>query len=61
MRRETFYQESDNSFDRSSIHHLRHLTYEERLRKLRLQKLSERRERGDMIQMFKFVRGYNKF
>ena len=43
-----------------SIHHLRHMTYEKRLRKLRLQKLSERRERGDMIQMFKFVRGYNK-
>ena len=42
------------------MHHLRHMTYEERLRKLRLQKLSERRERGDMIQMFKSVRGYNK-
>ncbi|RNA44002.1 hypothetical protein BpHYR1_050809 [Brachionus plicatilis] len=36
------------------------MTCEDKLRKLRRQKLFESRKRGDMIQMFKFVRGYNK-
>ncbi len=36
---------------------IRHLSYEERLRKLRLPTLVYRRKRGDMIQTFKYLHG----
>ena len=36
------------------------LSYEERLVKLRISSLEERRIRGDLIQQFKIVRGYDK-
>jgi hypothetical protein len=35
-------------------------SYSERLSKLILQRLSERRQRGDCIQLFKCVNGYDK-
>lgn len=37
-----------------------HLTYEERLRKLNLTTLRERRARGDLIQQFKIIKGYDR-
>ncbi len=39
---------------------LRDLSYEERLKKLQLPTLTERRERGDMIMMYKCVEGIEK-
>ncbi len=39
---------------------LRELNYEERLKKLQLPTLTERRERGDMIMMYKCVEGLKK-
>ena len=39
------------------IYELRDLTYEERLQKLDLFKLSDRRQRGDMISVFKIMKG----
>ena len=38
---------------------LRDLSYEERLNKLNLPTLKERRERGDMITTFKFIKGFD--
>ena len=42
------------------IPELRELTYEERLEKLQLPTLHERRERGDLIAMFRNVKGLEK-
>ena len=39
---------------------LRDLSYEERLKRLNLTTLKDRRERGDAIQLFKFNNGLNK-
>ncbi len=39
---------------------LRELSYEERLKKLQLPTLTERRERGDMIMLYKCVEGKEK-
>ena len=39
---------------------LKHLSYEERLRKLNLMPLVQRRLRGDLIKTFKFMKGINK-
>ena len=39
---------------------LKHLPYEERLRKLNLMPLVQRRLRGDLIETFKFMKGINK-
>ncbi len=39
---------------------LRDLSYEERLQKLQLPTLTERRERGDMIMLYKCVEGMEK-
>ncbi len=39
---------------------LRDLSYEERLKKLQLSTLTERRERGDMIMLYKCVEGIEK-
>ncbi len=39
---------------------LRDLSYEERLKKLQLPTLTERRERGDMIMLYKCVEGIEK-
>ncbi len=39
---------------------LRELSYEERRKKLQLPTLTERRERGDMIMIFKSVEGLEK-
>ncbi len=39
---------------------LRDLSYEERLKKLQLPTLTERRERGDMIMLYKCVEGMEK-
>ncbi len=39
---------------------LRDLIYEERLKKLQLPTLTERRERGDMIMLYKCVEGMEK-
>ncbi len=40
-------------------HQTRHLEYNDRLRAFRLTSLKERRKRGDLIQMYKFVNGFN--
>ena len=42
------------------IPELKELSYEERLERLRLPTLSRRRQRGDMIEMFKIVKGMEK-
>ena len=42
------------------IHGLRNLPYEERLRHLNLHSLERRRVRGDLIEVFKWIKGYNK-
>ena len=39
---------------------LKHLSYEERLRKLNLMPLVQRRLRGDLTETFKFMKGVNK-
>ncbi len=39
---------------------LRGLNYEERLKKLQLPTLTEGRERGDMIMLYKYVKGIEK-
>ena len=39
---------------------LSHLSYEDRLIKLKLTSLTERRLRGDLIQTFKFIKGIDK-
>ncbi len=39
---------------------LRELSYEERLKKLQLPTLTKRRERGDMIMMYKCMEGLEK-
>lgn len=39
---------------------LRHLPYRDRLKRLRLPTLLHRRKRGDWIQAFKIIRGYEK-
>ena len=39
---------------------LKHLTYEERLEKLKLTTLEERRARGDMIETYKIITGKEK-
>ncbi len=39
---------------------LRDLSYEERLKKLQVPTLTERRERGDMIMQYKCVEGIGK-
>ncbi len=39
---------------------LRDLSYEERLKKLQLPTLTERREKGDMIMLYKYVEGMEK-
>ena len=41
-------------------HLLKHLTYEERLHNLNLTSLEARRERGDLIQLYKIESGINK-
>ena len=38
---------------------IRNLTYEQRLKSLNLTTLENRRIRGDLIQQFKFIKGYN--
>ena len=42
------------------IDHLRDLPYEERLNELKLPSLYYRRRRGDMIQVFKIMKGFNR-
>ncbi len=42
------------------VHSLRDLSYEERLKKLQLPTLTERRERGDMIMLYKCVEEIEK-
>ena len=39
---------------------LKHLPYEERLRKLNLMPLVQRRLRGDLTETFKFIKGIKK-
>ena len=41
------------------VHSIRHLTYEERLRELGIVTLEYRRDRADIIQIFKSVHGYD--
>jgi hypothetical protein len=41
------------------VRSVRHLSYSERLRKLNMISLEERRTRGDLIQFFKFYSGFN--
>ena len=40
--------------------HLRHLEYHERLKALRLETLAYRRQRAEMIQMFKIMSGIDR-
>ena len=40
------------------VPHLSNLSYEERLKKLKLYKLDERRLRGDMIMVYKMLNGF---
>ena len=42
------------------VHGLRHLNSEERRKTLGLMKLEERRERGDMIEVFKILKGLTR-
>ena len=42
------------------VPYIRDLPYEERLKKLDILSLEERRVRGDLIQYFKFYKGFNK-
>ena len=42
------------------VHRLRHLNSEERRRRLGLMKLEERRERGDMIEVYTILNGQTK-
>ena len=42
------------------IDHLRDLPYEDRLKELKLPSLYYRRRRGDMIQVFKIMKGFNR-
>ena len=42
------------------VHGCRHLNSEERRRKLGLMKLEERRERGDLIEVFKILKGHTR-
>ncbi len=42
------------------IQRLRTLPYRERLRRLDLHSLKRRRVRGDLIEVFKWMKGYNK-
>lgn len=42
------------------VHGLKHLNSEERRKRLGLMKLEERRERGDMIEIFKILKGQTK-
>ncbi|MDJ0596593.1 MAG: reverse transcriptase family protein [Pleurocapsa sp. MO_226.B13] len=42
------------------IHNTRNLTYVERLKKLKLHSLERRRVRGDLIEVFKWLRGLNR-
>ena len=42
------------------IHGIRNLPYEERLKSLNLHSLERRRVRGDLIEVFKWVKGFNK-
>ena len=42
------------------IQGLRTLTYQERLRSLNLHLLERRRVRGDLIEVYKWMKGYNK-
>ncbi len=39
---------------------LRELSYEERLKKLQMPTITERKERGDMIMLYKWVEGIEK-
>ncbi len=41
-------------------HGLRTLPYQERLRRLNLHSLERRRLRGDLIEVYKWMKGYNK-
>ena len=42
------------------IHGLRGLPYGERLKKLKLHSLERKRVRGDFIEVYKWIKGYNK-
>ena len=42
------------------IHGLRSLPYGERLRRLNLHSLERRRVRGDLMEVFKWIKGYNR-
>ena len=42
------------------VHGMKHLNSEERRRKLGLMKLEERRERGDLIEVFKMLKGHTR-
>ena len=42
------------------IQGLRNLPYQDRLKRLNLHSLERRRVRGDLIEVFKWVKGYNK-
>ena len=42
------------------VPNLSHLSYEDRLQNLKLTTLEERRHRGDMIEVFKILKGYDK-
>ena len=42
------------------IHGIRNLPYEDRLKSLNLHSLERRRVRGDLIEVFKWVKGFNK-
>ena len=42
------------------INGIRHLEYKDRLKRLQLHSLERRRLRGDLIEVFKWVKGFNK-
>ena len=52
--------ESVQSKATALVHGLKHLNSEERRKRLGLMKLEERRERGDMIEVFKILKGHTR-
>ena len=52
--------ESVQSKATAMVHGLKHLNSEERRKKLGLMKLEERRERGDLIEVFKILKGHTR-
>ena len=58
-KREVFRLEQVQCRATKLVPQLRHLSYESRLANLGLTSLEARRSRGDLIQYFKFFKGYN--